>query len=260
MHFSLFSVRFWQLIAVKVQLNLKSEASKSYLNYLWWLLEPALFIIVYYVVFGILLNRGAPDFVAFLICGNIPFIWYSRTVGNCANALSDGAGLMNQINIPKVFFPLVVILQDFVKTLVVFALMLIVMVAMGFTAKLMWLALLPLLLIQLIFVSAIAIIFCSLIPFIPDLRFIVGTSSIMMMFGSGIFYDPNQILLPQHRELFFLNPLASLIQSYREIIMLGEMPAVSQFVIPAIISVSLLLIGMAILKKYDQHYPRVVIQ
>ena len=260
MNITVLSVQFWSLVWLKVQLNLKSEASKSYLNYIWWVLEPAIFIAVYYVVFGILLNQGSSDFVAFLICGNIPFLWYSRTVGNCSNALSDGAGLMNQINIPKVFFPAVVILQDFIKTMVVFLLMLVVMITMGFQPTLAWLGLLPIIFAQLIFVSGIAIIFCSLIPFLPDLRFIVSTSSILLMFGSGVFYDPKTILIPEHREIFFLNPLANLIQYYRDVIMHSQLPDLAGFLTSFFISLFLLCIAIGLLKKFDQRYPRIVIQ
>ena len=121
------SLRFWQLVVVKIRMNLKSEAAQNQLNYVWWLLEPALFIAVYYVVFGVFLNSRTDSFIAFLICGKIPFLWLSRTLGNASNSLVAGGGLMNQIDIPKLFFPVVTIGQDLVKTFVVFLLMLSVM-------------------------------------------------------------------------------------------------------------------------------------
>ena len=69
----MFTKHFWSFVTTKVTLNLKAEASKSYLSYLWWLLEPALFVAVLYVVFGIFLAKGTPNFVVFLMCGQIPF-------------------------------------------------------------------------------------------------------------------------------------------------------------------------------------------
>jgi lipopolysaccharide transport system permease protein len=241
-------------------MNLKSEASKSQLNYLWWLLEPALFISVYFVVFDILMNRGTDNFIAFLICGKIPFLWFSRTVLNSSNALVSGAGLMNQINIPKLFFPLVVIGQDLVKTAVVFLMMLCIMWAIGYTPSIEWLAIVPIMLVQLVFVSAVAILFCALIPLLPDLKFIVATFIILMMFGSGIFYDPTQFLLPEHKAFFFLNPLAQLISMYRDVILNGLPLNWYSLYFTFICCFGLLCISVIILRINDAKYPRLVLR
>ena len=113
-------LNFVELIFTKVQLNLKSEAAKSYLSYLWWILEPAMFVGVFYVVFGTFLARGTDGFLIFLLCGQIPFLWLARTISNSASSIEQGRGLMQQLEIPKIFFPLVVIAQDFVKSIIVF--------------------------------------------------------------------------------------------------------------------------------------------
>ncbi|GGW82423.1 transport permease protein [Alteromonas halophila] len=241
-------------------MNLKAEAAQSQLNYLWWLLEPALFIGVYYVVFGIFLNSRTDDFIAFLICGKIPFLWFSRSVSNASNSLVAGGGLMNQINIPKLFFPVVVIAQDLVKTFVVFLLMLSIMWLMGYMPNPAWWAIIPVALTQLLFVSSLAILFSALVPFLPDLKFIVGTFIILMMFASGIFYDPAQFLRPEHRELFMLNPLAYVISEYRAIIMEGELPQWAMLARTAVVSLIGLGIAITIIKAFDSRYPRQVLQ
>ena len=45
-------------LLIKVRANLTSEMSRTYLSYLWWVVEPALFIAVLYLVFGLMLRRG----------------------------------------------------------------------------------------------------------------------------------------------------------------------------------------------------------
>lgn len=260
MQHSLTSISFWQLVRTKVKMNLKSEAAKSQLNYLWWLLEPGLFIAVYYVVFGIFLNSRTDNFVAFLICGKIPFLWFSRTVGNASNSILGGAGLMNQINIPKLFFPIVVIGQDLVKTCAVFILMLFIMYLMGFSPSINWLAIVPLMAVQLIFISALAILFCALVPFLPDMKYIVATFIILMMFSSGIFYDPAQFLLPEHRDLFFLNPLAKLIAMYRGVIMENTLPDWISLGFTTLACIGFLIVSILIVRTNDARYPRLVLQ
>lgn len=260
MNYSIASQEFWHLVLIKTKMNLKSEASQSQLNYVWWILEPALFIAVYYVVFGIFLNSKTESFIAFLLCGKIPFLWFSRTISNASNSLIAGGGLMNQINIPKLFFPVVVIAQDLIKTSVVFILMLSILWILGFSPSLTWFAILPIILLQLVFISFLAILFASLVPFLPDLRFIVATFIILMMFSSGIFYDPSQFLLPEHREIFFLNPLAYAISEYRNVILEGNLPNWFRLGTTLMSCILGLFISIVFIARHDSNYPRLVLQ
>lgn len=260
MQYSASSIRFWHLVAVKIKMNLKSEAAQSQLNYLWWVLEPALFIAMYYVVFGIFLNSRTDDFIAFLIVGKIPFLWFSRSVSNASNAIIAGGGLMNQINIPKVFFPAVVLGQDLVKTLFVFLLMLAILIGMGYQPTLNWLAIIPIAFMQLWFVSSLAILFSALVPFLPDMKFIVNTFTMLMMFASGIFYDPMQFLKPEHTDLFLLNPLASAIKMYRDVILNNSLPDWVYLGKMTIVCVCGVMLAVLFLRFFDSRYPRLVLQ
>ena len=111
-----FSKKQWlEVFSTNLLLNLKAETKKTYLSYAWWLLEPAMFVLVFYVVFAVFLNRGTEDFLVFLLLGKIPFLWFSKSVSNSANSICDGRGLIGQLPIPKSFFPLLVVAQDGVK-------------------------------------------------------------------------------------------------------------------------------------------------
>lgn len=260
MRYSASSSQFWHLVAIKIRMNLKSEAAHSQLTYVWWLLEPALFVAMYYVVFGIFLNSRTEDFVAFLIVGKIPALWFSRTVNNASNALVAGGGLMNQINIAKIFFPAVVIGQDFVKTVFVFLLMLCLLMGMGYEPTLNWFAIVPIVFMQLIFVSALSIFFASLVPFLPDIKYIVQTFTLLMMFASGVFYDPEQFLKPEHKELFLLNPLASAISMYRGVLMENTLPDWSYLIAMSGACLTALVASILLLRSFDSRYPRLVLQ
>lgn len=241
-------------------MNLKSEAAQSQLNYLWWLLEPGLFIVMYYVVFGIFLNAGNDNFLAFLIVGKIPFLWFSRTVNNASNSLLAGGGLMNQINIPKVFFPAVVIGQDLVKTLFVFLLMLGILVGMGVSPTLNWFAIIPIAFMQLLFISSLAIFCAALVPFLPDMKFIIATFTMLMMFASGIFYDPMQFLKPEHTDLFLLNPLANAISMYRGVLLDNTLPDWYNLIFTSFACLVGVIMAVAFLRFFDSRYPRLVMQ
>lgn len=252
--------KFIELLFTKVKLNLKAEAAKSYLSYCWWVLEPAMYVSVFYLVFGIFLAANTEDFVIFLICGNIPFLWFSRTVGNTSSAIIAGRGLMNQIAIPKIFFPMVIICQDSVKTSVIFLLMISLVALYGFEIKITWLALFPLMIAQFCFVAAIALVGAALVPFVPDLRFVIQTGIMLTMFASGIFYSYEDVILPEHQQLFLLNPMANLIKMYREVLMLGIWPSWGAIFTITLGSMAVISLMVVVYKKVGAKYPRLVLQ
>ncbi len=252
--------QFSQLVLTKVQLNLKSEAKKSYLSYMWWILEPALFVGVFYLVFGVFLARGTEDFLIFLLCGQIPFLWFARSILNSASAIENGRGLMQQIKIPKIFFPSVTILQDFFKMLCVFILFGIFLVVYGIEVTKSWFYLPLLIVVQFCFISCLAVFISMIVPFLPDFKYLVNTAMQLTMFASGIFYDYKMVILEQHHNLFLLNPIANLITQYREVIQFGGEPDFYALAIIGLGSLTFLFICSLILKKIDSVYPRVLVQ
>lgn len=258
--FSITSKHFWQVFFTKLAFNLKSEVSKTYLGYAWWLLEPVFFVTALYVVFGIFLHTRTENFILFLVCGMIPYSWFSRSVGNSSQSILQGRGLINQIAIPKAFFPLLTVSQDLVKQAVVFVAMLGFILAMGETASIHWLALIPIAFVQFMFIIAIAFFAAAIVPVIPDFRFLIGTALTIGMWGSGIFYSYTQVLLLKHQQLFLMNPMANLIKNYRQVLLDNQWPDWVALSWIAGISIALIAFMLFIFKRHDTTYARLVIQ
>ena len=97
---------FFRLVIVKVWFNLRTEAAQHRLSYAWWILEPVLHMGAFYLIFKILLQRGTENFVAFLLCGLVPWLWFAKSVTNSCQSIIQGKGIISQAFIPKAFFPL----------------------------------------------------------------------------------------------------------------------------------------------------------
>lgn len=250
---------FWQLVLTKIRFNLRSEVAESYLSYVWWVLEPLLHMGVFYLVFDVVMNRGGPNFVAFLLCGLVPWLWFAKSVNNSSRSMLQGKGLISQTNIPKIFFPLVVIGQDTFKQSFAFALLIIVLLAYAYPITAYWLWLIPIVAVQILFIISISFFVSFIIPFAVDLQYLIRSGLTLWMLMSGIFYDYQRILLPEHQELFLLNPMASLIASYRQVLMYGEIPRVVSLIYVALFSVLLIGLMRAVMKRYSNHLTRLVI-
>jgi lipopolysaccharide transport system permease protein len=248
---------FFDLLIYKTGANLRTEVSRYYLNYLWWVIEPVLTMAVFYVVFGIFMNRGTEHFVAFLLCGLTFWNWFVRSMSNASTSIMGGQGLMQQVDIQKVFFPLEVVLRDCFKLLFSLTLLLVFLLFHPTPLSLTWLALPLLMLAQLCLVAGGAILCAALVPFVPDLKFIISTTLHLMFFGTGIFYNIDSVVLPEHRYLIYLNPMAGLIKAYRQVLIYDTWPDWLYLAKVFVFALLLLAFSLWLVFKLDHVYPRV---
>lgn len=228
--------QFISLLDMKARMALRSEASKLYLSYLWWVLEPMLWVMMFYFVFEILLGTGRDIF--FLMCGKIPFLWFSKSVNGGSNSIVSGKSLVNQTNMPKQFFPYLACQEVLYKQWLVFLVLFGVAVVYGSTPSLHWLWVLPLIFVQYLLILACTLIGALLVSYVRDMRILIGMGIMFMMFSSGIFWDINDISDPVKRDLLLTwNPLAYLIDGYRHVIMHGTLYDVQHLLWVALVSV-----------------------
>src|SRR5690606_21854583 len=93
------------LMFYKAYAELRAEATRAYLGFLWWFLEPVLFLAIFYAIFETGLRRGGAAFVPFLLCGLVPWKWFASTVMGCANVMSRNYGIIQQVYVPKLVLP-----------------------------------------------------------------------------------------------------------------------------------------------------------
>ena len=251
---------YTSLLCIKVGLNLRSEAAGMRLGYAWWVLEPILHMGVFYLIFKILLNRGTEDFVSFLFCGIVPWLWFAKSIANSQNSIIQGKGLISQVYVPKPFFPLVIVCQDAVKQSFVFVLLLAYLSTTGYQVRVYWLWLVPIIFIQFLFITAVSFFVAFLIPFARDLKYLVSSMLTFGMLGSGIFYSYKDVLLPEHRDIFLMNPMANLIVNYRIVLMEGGIPMVGSLVNIGAVSIILIIIAFYLMKHFDNNLTRHIVE
>ncbi len=222
-------------------MRLKSEASKLVLSYLWWVIEPLLYVTVFYIVFEKLLSRGGGDFLVFLMLGKIPFLWFSKSINTAANAMLTGKGIMGQRDFPKHIFPYSVVLEASYKQVVVFLLLFFWLFTQGYSLSqaCLWLPLLILSNLSLILSGSM--LAALRVVYLQDLRAVIGMGTLFLMFASGIFWDVRSIADPEVQQLILtFNPLAFLLDAYRQILMHQTSPDISYLLVLTFLSLVLL--------------------
>jgi lipopolysaccharide transport system permease protein len=247
--------RMIDLVLYKTYADLRAEAAKTYINYLWWIVDPILSMLVFYVVFGVLLGRGGDGFVAFLLTGLVFWSWYNQTLSHAGNTILSAGGLMNQVHVPKLVFPVVTILTDFTKFCVVLAVLLLFLWLSGYAVSAAYLALPFVIAIQLMLCTALSLLLAGIVPYLPDLKLVVNNLIHLQFFLSGIFFAPSEIP-EQYHTWFYANPMATLIESYRDILLNGTWPNAVRLTVIAVVCCVVLAAAIALIKRFDTHYPR----
>lgn len=218
-----------------------------------------LYVSVLYIVFGVFLNRGEPSFFLFLLCGQVPFLWFSKSVSNSSMSIVSGKNLINQVYLPKAIFPLWTVTQDFAKQIVVIFGLIIVLLVNEVSIGVSWFSIPILMIVQFTVIIASSLVVSFVVPFIPDFRLLVGTFLMMLMFGSGIFYSYSSVILPEHQKLFLFNPMANLIKNYRVVFLESQWPDFNALMYIFAISLSISFVMLWVFKCKDSALARAVL-
>jgi len=211
---------FFSLVNTQARMNLKAEASRFILSYLWWVIEPLLFVAIFYLVFEVFLRTGRADFLLFLTCGKIPFLWFQKSVITASNSIVQNKGLIHQVDVPKSLFPYVSVHEALYKQWAVFLVMFGVVMLYGRWPGLNWFWLIPVMIVQYGLILVCSLLGALCVSFVGDFRMVIAMGMMFLMFTSGIFWDINAIASPVLRDLMFAcNPVAFLIDAYRQVLM-----------------------------------------
>ncbi|CAH7429359.1 Transport permease protein [Vibrio chagasii] len=211
-----------QLVDMQARMKMRSQANKLVLSYVWWLLEPLLFVSLFYLVFEYVLNRGGDDFFVFLVVGKIIYLWFSKSVVTASKGLRQNKNIIGQRDLPKWIFPLVNIQETLYKSLISFLLLFSVIWSLGYAPNQNYWQLIPLMLALYILICGFGLFLSILVTYAQDFSNIIQLGMTGLMFSSGIFWDINSISNEEIKNtIFLINPLALIIDSFRTVLIEG---------------------------------------
>lgn len=238
--------------------ELRAEANRSYLGIVWWVMEPLLYVGVFYLVFDLGLRRGGDGFVPYLLCGLVPWKWFEGTVRSASTVLPASVGLMGQLYLPKYLLPLAVTVTNTLKFFIILGILLVFLSLMGtswLSSALPWL--LFLFAAQLALILGVGGLAAALVPLLPDLRYVVTYGLTMLFFMSGIFFSLAD-LSPQAQFYLAFNPMLHIIDGYRAVLLHGQTPDLASLGLVTLASAAMVGVAALLFGKFDRIYPRVI--
>jgi lipopolysaccharide transport system permease protein len=211
------------LIALSVR-ELKARYRASVLGFLWTFLNPTLNMLVYVLVFGFLMRNSVPNYAYYLFSGLLPWIFFSSSVLGGTSSISDRRDLLTKVRFPAQVLPATVVLTNLINFLLSMPLLLGLGAIFGVMPSWHIVFVVPVLLVQTFFTLALTYFFAALNVAFRDLQHIVTNLVQMVFFLTPVLWDLKSVpalgtLTKEETQqlLLHVNPMASVISSYRDI-------------------------------------------
>lgn len=247
--------KFINIVTFRATAELRSEATRTYAGYLWWILEPLLSLAVYYVAFKYIFHSKTQNFAIFLFSGIIVYRFFSGTVTRSATSISGSQGLMQLVYIHKSIFPLSVLLVNLVKFLVTILLVMVIVWLSGIAPSWSYLALPVLVLLEILIIAGVSMTCAAITPFFPDFQLILDTLMHLLIFLSGVFYEI-ETLSPRMQNIIRLNPIAVLVEQFRGILLNGKWPVFQPLGFAFVESIIFIAIGWLLVHRFNRYFPK----
>ena len=233
--------------------DFKVRYSQSVLGVAWAILQPLSLMLIFSLVFLRFLNvptDGIP-YPVFAYCALLVWTFLANSLTLAIPSLVNNMNIVSKIYFPREILPLssvIISVADlFVATSIFIPMMLFYHISISWT----FVMILPLLCIQIILILGICLFASAINVFYRDIRFVVPLVLQLWMYLSPVIY-PASIVPVWLRPFYFLNPMAVLIESYRKVILMNQMPDWNYLILATTMSLALLLFAYRYFKKSER--------
>ena len=250
---------FWRrrwLIKYFIQRQVTRSYKRSYLGLSWILLSPLVWVLFLALIFSeavgirVRLVEDHPNlnFGLYLYCGLLPFLAFSEAMNKGMNAVRSSSGLVQKVIFPMEILPFTNTIASMIDKFFGVGALLIVVVLFG--RDLHWTALaLPLIVVlQVLFILGLSYFMAVLGTYLPDLNEVMRPVIRGTFFLTPILWSPER--LPEEiRWVVDYNPLAYLVNAYRDTVLFGDLPGTLSTVYFTLFSVALFVVGFALFNR-----------
>lgn len=238
---------FWKyrdLLRLLVEKNVKLKYRRSWLGYIWSVLNPLLIMIVMSFVFSTMFKRNITNFPVYVFCGQLLFNYMSSSTNQAIFSITGSAALLKKSYVPKYMFTLARLTSGLVD--LIFSLGALVIVLIATRARITWHALLfPIVLLQLyVFCIGLGLFLAQACVFFKDTQFIYNAATTAWMYLTPIFYPVEMLPEGLRWGIEHLNPMYFYVGQFRALIYSNALPEMYLVIAGCVAAFLMLILGM----------------
>jgi ABC-2 type transport system permease protein len=210
-------VGYRELLGNLVRKELKVKYKKSSLGFLWSLLNPAMYIVVFTIVFQVVLKAGIPYFPIFLLSGLLAWNLFATSLGSATGSITGNHTLVNKVYFPREILPLAAVGANCVHFMLqgVVLIAAIALSPVDFDWRWIWLVI-PTMIVLLIFTSAMAIFLSAVNVYARDTQHILELALLAWQWMTPMIYEWRLPAEKLHEHgvttgVLLLNPLVTIV-------------------------------------------------
>ncbi len=247
--------RYREFLRNQVARDLKARYRGTAFGFFWCLLNPLLTTSILTLLFTVFM-RGAsiPNFAAFALLGVLAWNWHSTALVAGISSITSQGNLMVKSYFPREVLPLSAVLSNGLNFLFALPTVIVLLLLAGVQPG--WgILLLPLIfLIQIALSSGFVFLLATANVFYRDTSVVMESLLLAWFFLTPIFYRPQDLFPEYERLMYILNPVASLIAAYRDILYSASAPDLLFILRSAAQAIILLLVGWAVFARFSDRF------
>jgi lipopolysaccharide transport system permease protein len=250
--------RYRELIWALALKELKIRYKRSFLGFLWALLNPLLLMVVLTVVFSKILQANIPHYAVFMLCVLLPWTFFAQSLAYGAESLVGNGELIKKVRVPKAVFPVAAVVSNMINLILSFIPLLLIVPASGMSFFWTWLYLPVPLLALTIFTLGAAFFFATANVYYRDIAHILQVVLNVWFYVTPIIYQEDQFPA-EYRWVFKLNPVVYVLHGFRLSIygangQYGLLPEFRSILASFVCGFASLIIGFSIFRKYQDQF------
>jgi len=223
------------------------------LGVFWSLVNPLVMMAVLTFVFTKIFPTSVPKFPVFVLCGIIPFNFFSQAWSTGTTSVIDNGQLIKRVPVPREVLPLASVLGSAIHLLIQVGLLLSIALAFHTGINRYWLWLPALWICELVFVCGCALLCGALDVYVRDMRYVVESASTVLFWLVPIFYDIS-VVRPRYAELYQYNPIAALVLALRSILLEAKAPHTPLLIKLFLVSILMFAFGLLVFRKLRRRF------
>lgn len=242
----------WQMVAREV----KTRYKQSILGYFWVILNPLAQMLVMSFAFSLIMriptnSAGHIPYSLFLFTALLPWNLFATSLGSSASSLVNSSSLITKVYFPRSILVLATILAkvvDFLFASLILAAFLIIF-KIPFTPNFLWI--IPIFIIQMIFTTGLSLFFAAANLLYRDIQYLLNLLLVLWMYVTPVIY-PADLVPEQYRFVFQLNPMAVIVNAYRQVILAAGSPNLNSLFIALLVSLIVFILGLSYFKSREK--------
>jgi lipopolysaccharide transport system permease protein len=239
--------------------TIRGRYQQSALGWLWAVIQPAATVTVFTIIFTrfVPVNTGDVPYIVFSYMAVVPWALLASSLGDMTVSLVQNMNLISKIYFPREALPIAALLARAIDFGISSILLAVLMVYFRLPLSYSGLLCLPVILgIQVALILGIGIGCAALNVFYRDVDPLLRLGLQIWFYASPIIY-PVSMVPEEWRSFYFLNPMAGVIEGYRDVLLNGRLPGL--YLLPsAIMALIILVLGYWFFKRVEFQFADIV--